>query len=123
MGIFPQITRSSCKSSSTPCTFPGTSRSRTKTARRFRSARVSLKHYQITQPSKQFLEAMVEKSRGASELGELLDPDRKSELEHYLWGLETIDFLLDAPSIRFAPDEFVSQLRKLQPRLSSSVPA
>ena len=78
-----------------------------------------LKHYQITQPSKQFLEAIVEKSRGASELGELLHPERKSELEHYLWGLEVIDFLLDAPSIRFAPEEFVSKLRKLQPRLYS----
>jgi sulfite reductase (NADPH) flavoprotein alpha-component len=78
-----------------------------------------LKHYQITQPSKQFLEAIVEKSRGASELEELLHPDRKSELDRYLWGLEVIDFLLDAPSIRFAPDEFVSKLRKLQPRLYS----
>jgi len=78
-----------------------------------------LKHYQITQPSKQFLEAIVEKSRGASELEGLLHPDRKSELERYLWGLEVVDFLLDAPSIRFAPDEFVSKLRKLQPRLYS----
>ena len=78
-----------------------------------------LKHYQITQPSKQFLEAIVEKSSGASELGGLLHPDRKSELEHYLWGLEVIDLLLDAPSIRFAPEEFVSKLRKLQPRLYS----
>src|ERR1700736_7042650 len=78
-----------------------------------------LRHYQITQPSKQFLEAIVEKSPGASELAELLHPDRKSELERYLWGLEVIDFLLEAPSIRFAPDEFVSKLRKLQPRLYS----
>jgi sulfite reductase (NADPH) flavoprotein alpha-component len=78
-----------------------------------------LKHYQITQPSKQFLEAIVGKSPGASELEELLHPDRKSELDRYLWGLEVIDFLLDAPSIRFAPDEFVSKLRKLQPRLYS----
>jgi sulfite reductase (NADPH) flavoprotein alpha-component len=78
-----------------------------------------LKHYQITQPSKQFLEAIVEKSRGANVLEGLLHSDRKSELEHYLWGLEVIDFLLEAPSIQFAPDEFVSKLRKLQPRLYS----
>ena len=49
----------------------------------------------------------------------LLHPDRKTELDHYLWGLEVIDFLLDAPSIQFTPDEFVSKLRKLQPRLYS----
>ena len=48
-----------------------------------------------------------------------MHPDRKKELEHYLWGLEIIDFLLDAPSVRFTPDEFVSKLRKLQPRLYS----
>jgi sulfite reductase (NADPH) flavoprotein alpha-component len=48
-----------------------------------------------------------------------MDPDRKNELEHYLWGLEIIDFLLDQPSIRFTPEEFVATLRKLQPRLYS----
>jgi sulfite reductase (NADPH) flavoprotein alpha-component len=78
-----------------------------------------LKHFQITQPSKQFLEAIVQKSSGASELEGLLHPDRKNELDHYLWGLEIIDFLLGAPSIRFTPDEFASKLRKLQPRLYS----
>jgi sulfite reductase (NADPH) flavoprotein alpha-component len=78
-----------------------------------------LRHYQITQPSKQFLEAIVEQSQNASELRELIHPDRKRELEHYLWGREIIDFLLDTPSIRFGPDEFVSKLRKLLPRLYS----
>src|ERR1700738_4913715 len=60
-----------------------------------------LKHYQITQPSKQYLEAIVERSQNAGELGELMHPDRKKELDQYLWGLEIIDFLLDAPAIRF----------------------
>jgi sulfite reductase (NADPH) flavoprotein alpha-component len=78
-----------------------------------------LKHFEITQPSKQFLEAIVERSRAAAELRELMHPDRKKELDQYLWGLEVIDFLLDAPSVRFSPDEFVSKLRKLQPRLYS----
>src|SRR4029077_9088115 len=78
-----------------------------------------LKHYQITQPSKQFLEAIVERGQNAGELRELMLPDRKKELGHYLWCLEIIDFLLGAPSIRFTPDEFVSKLRKLQPRLYS----
>jgi sulfite reductase (NADPH) flavoprotein alpha-component len=78
-----------------------------------------LKHFQITQPSKQFLEAVVEKSDGATKWGELLQPDRKNELDRFLWGLEVIDFLLGQPAIRFTPDEFVSKLRKLQPRLYS----
>ena len=78
-----------------------------------------LKHFEITQPSKQFLEAIVERSPAAAELPELMHPDRKKELDQYLWGLEVIDFLLDAPSVRFSPDEFVSKLRKLQPRLYS----
>lgn len=78
-----------------------------------------LRHYEITQPSKQFLEAMVERSRAATELRELMHPERKKELDQYLWGLEVIDFLLEAPSVRFSPDEFVSKLRKLQPRLYS----
>ncbi len=78
-----------------------------------------LKHYQITQPSKQFLEAVVERSPNASDLRELMHPDRKRELDEYLWGREIIDFLLEAPSMQFSPDEFASKLRKLQPRLYS----
>lgn len=78
-----------------------------------------LKHYQITQPSKQFLEAIVERSPDAGELRELINPERKKELDAHLWGREIIDFLLAEPSIRFTPEEFVSKLRKLQPRLYS----
>jgi sulfite reductase (NADPH) flavoprotein alpha-component len=78
-----------------------------------------LKHYQITQPSKQFLEVIVERSPNAGNLRELMHPDRKRELDEYLWGREIIDFLLEAPSIRLSPDEFASKLRKLQPRLYS----
>jgi sulfite reductase (NADPH) flavoprotein alpha-component len=78
-----------------------------------------LKHYHITQPSKQFLEAIIERSRNADELRELMHPDRKKELDAYLWGREIIDFLLDEPDIRFTPEEFAGKLRKLQPRLYS----
>src|ERR1700756_1633481 len=69
-----------------------------------------LKHYQITQPSKQFLEAVVERSPNAVDLRELMHPDRKKDLDEYLWGREIIDFLLEAPSIQFSPDEFASKL-------------
>jgi sulfite reductase (NADPH) flavoprotein alpha-component len=49
----------------------------------------------------------------------LLHPDRKHDLENYLWGAEVIDFILDHPSAKFTPVEFVSLLTKLQPRLYS----
>jgi sulfite reductase (NADPH) flavoprotein alpha-component len=78
-----------------------------------------LQHFQITQTSKQFLEAIAEKSATAGELKELLNPERKKDLEHYLWGREMIDFLLDNPSVRFTVEDFVRTSRKLQPRLYS----
>jgi sulfite reductase (NADPH) flavoprotein alpha-component len=119
MGVFPQNNPQLVQELLDALHFSGDEQVKTKDGETV-SVRVGLlKHYQITQPSKQFLEAIVEKSRGTSGLEGLLDPDRKSELDHYLWGLEVIDFLLDAPSIEFAPEEFVSKLRKLQPRLYS----
>ena len=76
--------------------------------------------YQITQPSKQFIEAIVQRGGDAAALlRDLLDPERKNELEEYLWGMEFIDFLHGHPSIHFTPEEFVKLLRKLQPRLYS----
>ncbi len=79
-----------------------------------------LKDYAIKEPSKQFLAALSEKAGSAAPLlGELLDPERKGDLEEYLWGMEYIDFLLEHPSVCFAPEEFVKLLRKLIPRLYS----
>jgi sulfite reductase (NADPH) flavoprotein alpha-component len=78
-----------------------------------------LQHFQITQPSKQFLELIAERSATRAELKEMLNPDRKRDLENYLWGLEIIDFLLDNPSLRLTVEEFARTLRKLQPRLYS----
>ena len=76
--------------------------------------------YQITQQSKQFLAALVEKdAEGFSLLKELLTPERANDLEKFLWGMEIIDQLADHPSVRFTPEEFVKLLRKLQPRLYS----
>ncbi len=78
------------------------------------------RHYQITQPSKQFLENIAARSEGASVLRELLaDPLRKGDVEKYVYGMEVVDFLLTHPSIHFTPEEFVKLLRKLQPRLYS----
>lgn len=76
--------------------------------------------YQITQPSKQFIQALVERGGDAAALlRDLMDPLRKGDLEEYLWGMEYIDFLLSHQAIKFTPEEFVKTLRKLQPRLYS----
>ena len=78
-----------------------------------------LKDFSITQPTPKFLKAIVERASAAPMLKELLHPDRKHDLENYLWGAEVIDFLLDHPSAKFKPAEFVALLTKLQPRLYS----
>jgi sulfite reductase (NADPH) flavoprotein alpha-component len=119
MGVFPQNNPQLVQELLDALHFSGDEQVKNKDGETVSVREGLLKHYQITEPSKQFLEAIVEKSRVSNELGELLQPDRKQALEHYLWGLQVIDFLLDAPSIQFAPDEFVSKLRKLQPRLYS----
>ena len=78
-----------------------------------------LREYRITQVTPKFLKAIAQRASGAPLLNELLHPDRKADLESYLWGLEVIDFLLEHRSIRFTPEEFVGLLTKLQPRLYS----
>jgi sulfite reductase (NADPH) flavoprotein alpha-component len=80
-----------------------------------------LKCYVIQTPSRQFLTALVQRAgRAASLSHDLLQPGRRADLECYLKGLETIDFLLDHPSIGFTAEEFVTLLRKpLAPRLYS----
>src|SRR2546421_7585530 len=78
-----------------------------------------LKDFSITQPTPKFLRAIAERASAAPMLKELLHPARKHDLENFLWGAEVIDFLLDHPSAKFTPDEFVALLTKLQPRLYS----
>lgn len=78
------------------------------------------KDYAITKPSPQFLHALVEKAGDSAPfLRELLTPDQKEALEHYLEGLHIVDFLEEHPSAHFSPEEFVKLLRKLTPRLYS----
>ncbi len=88
-----------------------------KTTKPFREA--LLRDYSITQPTPKFLKAIAERASAAPMLTELLHPDRKHDLENYLWGAEVIDFLLEHPSVKFTPEEFVGLLTKLQPRLYS----
>ena len=78
-----------------------------------------LRDYSITQPTPKFLRAVAERASAAPTLKYLLAPDRKHDLETYLWGMEIVDFLSEHPSARFAAEEFVTLLTKLQPRLYS----
>ncbi|MEP6810794.1 MAG: sulfite reductase subunit alpha, partial [Chthoniobacterales bacterium] len=77
------------------------------------------KDYLITQPSPKLLKAIAERASGAPLLKDLLNPERKQDLDTYLYGLEVIDFLVEHPSVKFTPEEFVGLLPKLQPRLYS----
>src|SRR5437773_3015750 len=81
--------------------------------------RALLRNYSITTPTPKFLKAIVERASAAPLLEELLRPDHKHDLQVYLWGMEVIDFLLEHPSAKFRPEEFVGLLNKLQPRLYS----
>jgi sulfite reductase (NADPH) flavoprotein alpha-component len=75
----------------------------------------------ITQPTPKFLKAIASAGRASAAplLKELLVPARKQDLDNYLWGVEVIDFLIEHPSVKFTPQEFVEFLPKLQPRLYS----
>ena len=78
-----------------------------------------LRDCRITQTTPKFLKMIVERANAAPLLAELLDPERKEDLDRYLWGMEVIDFLSEHPSIKISPQEFVDVLAKLQPRLYS----
>ena len=78
-----------------------------------------LRDYSITQPTPKFLKAIAQRADAAPTLSYLLAPDRKQDLQTYLWGMEVVDFLIEHPSVRFTPEEFVALLSKLQPRLYS----
>ncbi|HEX7517323.1 MAG TPA: sulfite reductase subunit alpha [Chthoniobacterales bacterium] len=78
-----------------------------------------LRDCRITQTTPKFLKAVAERASAAPLLTDLLKPERKQELDTYLWGMEVIDFLIEHPSIKWAPQEFIDVLAKLQPRLYS----
>jgi sulfite reductase (NADPH) flavoprotein alpha-component len=74
----------------------------------------------ITQTTPRFLKTIAERAvNGAPLLSELLKPARKQDLDTYLWGMEVVDFLIEHPSIKWTPQEFIDTLAKLVPRLYS----
>ena len=81
---------------------------------------VLLRDCRITQTTPKFLKTIAERAvNGAPLLSELLKPERKQDLDTYLWGMEVIDFLIEHPSIKWVAQEFVDMLAKLMPRLYS----
>lgn len=75
-------------------------------------------NYVISTPDKKLLRTISEKS-GNTEWQHLLEAEKKTELNDYLWGREIIDLLLAHPSVSFQPAEFVTLLKKLNVRLYS----
>lgn len=73
----------------------------------------------LREPSRQLVAAIFGKCPEAVELGELVDPEAKANLESWIDGREVIDILLAYPAARFTAQELVKVLRKLQPRLYS----
>lgn len=77
-----------------------------------------LRHYEITKVPALLLKAIAERSSDRM-LADLMKPEARDALTHYLWGREIIDLLAEFASVTFTPAEFVSHLRQLQPRLYS----
>ena len=83
------------------------------------SLRLALaQHYDITRPSGELLKAAAERGAAGGELASLLDPARKDDLKKWLWGREIID-VIGGLAQRFSAAEFITLLKKLQPRLYS----
>ncbi|MDZ4742800.1 MAG: sulfite reductase subunit alpha [Verrucomicrobiota bacterium] len=74
--------------------------------------------FDLTKPSSDLISRIAELS-GSSELKRLLDNDHTSALKDYLWGRDVLD-ILESHTVRFESiQDFLSPLRKLQPRLYS----
>lgn len=77
-----------------------------------------LRHYEITKIPTSLLKDLAERSSDKT-LAELMIPEAREALNHYLWGREILDVLADFSNVTFSAPDFVSHLRKLQPRLYS----
>jgi sulfite reductase (NADPH) flavoprotein alpha-component len=77
-----------------------------------------LHHYVVTQPTADLLQAAAGRAADGG-LRTLLAPERKAELDQWLFGRDVVDVLRACSGARFTPAEFVGCLRRLQPRLYS----
>jgi sulfite reductase (NADPH) flavoprotein alpha-component len=77
-----------------------------------------ISQYDIRTLTKPFIEKWCEKSN-SSQLSELIKSDDKKVLADFIWGRELIDLIIDYPAKFSEEGDFLSVLRKLQPRLYS----
>ncbi len=75
-------------------------------------------HFEIKLPSKELLEEIAKRS-GDPTLNSLLNSPDKDALNDYLWGRDTLDLLLQFPSMEFSAAEFLRLLKPLQHRAYS----
>ena len=75
-------------------------------------------HYDIRKLTKAFL-VQWQKRSGSPMLRAIVEADDKAAIDDFIWGRELIDLVLDHPADFADGDEFVSVLKKLQPRLYS----
>ncbi len=73
----------------------------------------------ITEIDNKLIKAIVEKTGGNTPLAELSLPEKKEDLKSYLWGRFVIDLLLENPTVKFTPEEFMLTQKKLNIRLYS----
>ncbi len=73
----------------------------------------------ITEIDNKLIKAIVEKTGGKTPLTELSQPEKKEDLKNYLWGRFVIDLLLENPTAKFTPEEFIATQKKLNIRLYS----
>ncbi|NUS14522.1 MAG: reductase, partial [Streptomyces sp.] len=76
------------------------------------------RHLDITRITPDFLRFVAEHTRDDRELRRLLRPDNKDGLAKWSWGRQAVDVLAEHP-VRASAADWVSVLKKLQPRLYS----
>ncbi len=75
-------------------------------------------HYDIRKLTKAFLVAWQKRS-GSPMLRAIIEADEKEHIDDFIWGRELIDLIHDHPADFEDGEDFVSILKKLQPRLYS----
>ena len=90
-----------------------------KTAAEVPSRQALIEGALITEIDNKLIKAIVEKTGGNTPLAELALPEKKEDLKNYLWGRFVIDLLLENPTAKFTPEEFMLTQKKLNIRLYS----
>jgi sulfite reductase (NADPH) flavoprotein alpha-component len=75
-------------------------------------------NYELNKVSASLMKVIAEKTQAPSLLN-LAKPENKHALDDYTWGRDNVDLLQEHPEAKLTVAEFVSGLRKLQPRLYS----